>query len=830
LIILNLSTNDPNKPHNCLGERKDRMIRRKARHPIVVSCIAALGITAGALVATVAPTKALPAALTAAQAAPPPPGPEQTLKDLGISGYVNHLSVQPGQTETFMVSSETSQYSVQMMRLYNMDSDPRGPGIQETPISAPANGTHAGFHQDLGLGSYVTVPDNSALRLSRSFTITAWISPTTIPGSTWNLLASPDTPAHSPRPQGIVTKWSDNTGYGLYLDKTGSLSLSLGAGGHTVSVSTGVPLRPSIPSFPGWKATANNDPSLGSPQGVRSTWYFVAAAYDAKTGAVTLYQNPATDISDPTSRLVTKQSGLNQIDENRSPLRIGAGSAASDAVGDVYNGKIDDPRIYPTSLSAAQLKTIEHGASPTAALANWDFSRGISSDRVYDSGPHGLNGTAVNLPERGVTGHNWDASEDDYRVAPDQYGAIYFHQDDLGDARWKPGFQYKVPQDLESGVYAAKLQAGDKTFYVPFFVRPQKGTATASTALVIPTFSYYAYGKIGSSPWAMSLYSRHVDGSGVSYSSFLRPLTTMQPVSQNPRHFAGDMQLVYWLHTQGQKVDILTDQDVQAEGASLLKRYRVVITGQHPEYISGPERAAFATYEHTGRLMYLGGNGFYWVTGLAKSGKYIEVRRRDGTQAWQAAPGESHLSTTGEEGGLWQARGLPPQQIVGEGFDAQGYGGPNGTATDSRPYERTPDSTRPDVAFVFKGIGPNESIGNFPSLYYPSNGPAGDELDRVDYALGSPPNTVVLGTATGFSNGYQFVIEDLNASDSMEGGPDNPLVRSDIAYAKFSGGGAFFSVGSISWDSSLLYNGGNNNVSQITKNVLDTFSSPSPLP
>jgi hypothetical protein len=37
-----------------------------------------------------------------------------------------------------------------------------------------------------------------------------------------------------------------------------------------------------------------------------------------------------------------------------------------------------------------------------------------------------------------------------------------------------------------------------------------------------------------------------------------------------------------------------------------------------------------------------------------------------------------------------------------------------------------------------------------------------------------------------------------------------------------------FSAGSISWTSSLLYNGGNNNVSKMSKNVLDTLTSPLP--
>jgi N,N-dimethylformamidase len=188
------------------------------------------------------------------------------------------------------------------------------------------------------------------------------------------------------------------------------------------------------------------------------------------------------------------------------------------------------------------------------------------------------------------------------------------------------------------------------------------------------------------------------------------------------------------------------------------------------------------------------------------------------------------LSTTGEEGGLWRFRGLSPQQLVGVGFAAQGYNGPHGAATSGRPYTRTPNSFRPEVAFIFAGIGPNEPIGDFYNFYYPAGGAAGDELDRADYTLGTPANTLVVAKATGFSDGYQYVVEELNQSDSQESGDVNPLVEADMAYTKFLGGGAVFTVGSIAWDSSLLVNNSTNNVSRITDNVLRTFAAEAPLP
>ena len=71
--------------------------------------------------------------------------------------------------------------------------------------------------------------------------------------------------------------------------------------------------------------------------------------------------------------------------------------------------------------------------------------------------------------------------------------------------------------------------------------------------------------------------------------------------------------------------------------------------------------------------MYLGGNGFYWVTALDESGTLIELRRWGGTRTWHAAPGEWHISLTGEPGGIWRDRGLAPQALAGVGFSAQGF-------------------------------------------------------------------------------------------------------------------------------------------------------------
>jgi N,N-dimethylformamidase len=214
--------------------------------------------------------------------------------------------------------------------------------------------------------------------------------------------------------------------------------------------------------------------------------------------------------------------------------------------------------------------------------------------------------------------------------------------------------------------------------------------------------------------------------------------------------------------------------------------------------------------------MYLGGNGFYWVTSVDPEKPHVvEVRRGiAGTRAWESPPGEGYHSTTGEPGGLWRYRGRAPNRIAGIGFTAQGWDGR------APGYTRQPGSFDPRAAFIFEGIGANEIIGDFGLGL---GGASGDELDRVDRRLGTPYHTVVLASSSGHHSAVLPVIEDYNQFDLKFIGRENWQVRADMVYFETPNGGAVFSTGSIAWCGSLSYNGYNNNASRVTENVLRKF-------
>jgi N,N-dimethylformamidase len=108
-------------------------------------------------------------------------------------------------------------------------------------------------------------------------------------------------------------------------------------------------------------------------------------------------------------------------------------------------------------------------------------------------------------------------------------------------------------------------------------------------------------------------------------------------------------------------------------------------------------------------------------------------------------------------------------------------------------------------------------------------GAAGFEIDRYDHELGSPPNTIILATATGFSDSYQHVIEEVGMMNAGQGGTVNKRVRAEMTFMETGNGGAVFSASSIAWSGSLSHNGYENNVSRITANVLRRFAADGPL-
>jgi len=750
---------------------------------------------------------------------------------IAISGYTDKVSVAPGDEIAIMTSVENSSTAqVQIVRLIHGDEHPDGPGFVEELIDASVNGTHDVRKQFVDTGNAVVVEDpNAKLAIDGPITIWSYVFPTM--------------PAKGR--QVILGRFSlaETAGYALGLTHEGRLTFWVGDGSDTDEIVSDVPM-------------------------IHHTWYFVFASYDPRSGTAILHQEA---VINPYNGRLGRVAPFQHTSTVEQKLRVKAKTPTSSFMwaaahnnalvrGDfkdfVFNGKIDRSGVLDIALPTSAIAAAREGSFEQAhVVAHWDTTAGYGADgiddTVIDISGNGLHGTGINRPVRAMTGYNWSGKHDDWRVAANEYGGIAFHEDAVMDCEWAPTVVWRVPEGTRSGAYAARVSAGDTEDHIPFFVRPS-GPA-APILYLMPTNSYLAYANemivhhvpVGQAIMAhapvlndleadyyqdprygRSTYDHHSDGAGVCFTSWKRPIINMRPRWRSSAigttwQFPRDLSLIAWLEHHKYEYDVATDHDLAAN-PDLLTAYKVVLTGSHPEYWSEQGLNSLEDYvADGGRLMYLGGNGFYWVISYRDNEpEFMEVRKGEaGMRAWQAEPGEYYHQTSAERGGIWRNRARPPQKLTGVGFTTQGF-------DECHPYRRMPDSYHRSVSWIFDGVD-GEVFGDFGLAL---GGAAGLETERYDLELGTPPHTLLLASSTSWSDNYASVNEDILFNHPGTLGTQSPTVRADMTYFTSANDGAVFSTGSIAWMSALPCFNFENNVSQIMKNVLNAFQKPGSLP
>src|SRR5579872_6332754 len=240
-----------------------------------------------------------------------------------VMGYPDRWSVAPGETVRFMVSClDGERYDAQIVQLKQPDAGPLATPFAPMPVAAPCNGTHPGRRQTIPIGSLAVVSAHEALALTGSFTVAAYVWPTT--------------PAKGR--QAIMGTWSDATqsGFGIEIDAQGALTVRIGAGaGRVAELSSRAPLS-------------------------TRRWYLAAVAFDAERGTLTLWQEPlsAHDFHPERAAVVTAPATVRPAGASQ-PLTFAAwstgtahGPSAWGGLGFAchFNGRIDRPRVAQGAL------------------------------------------------------------------------------------------------------------------------------------------------------------------------------------------------------------------------------------------------------------------------------------------------------------------------------------------------------------------------------------------------------------------------------------------------------------------------------------------------
>ncbi len=725
----------------------------------------------------------------------------------GIVGYCDPWSARPGETISFKVSSvENRPFMSAVVRVRHGDPNPAGPGMKLIPIPGLGEGRHDGLAQVARPGSYghapaPRLPDNGVVhfvvnvRCLKRFASLQCLMAVQEPGSGRHL------------------------GLGL---RDGELVLFVSSGGNVI-VPTGLVLAEDGLALRQRRVRSGSRRSAGRTRGARAA----PRGDRTRTRHRVCSRGVAADL-----RIVG--------DELRRAARAPSRPSSST---DSSKRRASAPALRPISPQA----WAPCGIAPDRALAAWDFASDMTSQTFADRGQGALHGAFVNLPTRAMKGSNWSGREMAWRHAPDEYGAVHFHSDDVGDVGWRESLELTIPEDLPSGVYALRVDNGLASDHIPFFVLPHaKRRSRAKIVYLASTLTYLAYANHARGNWdaafqaraaawgaspnnpdqfrdfGFSTYNYHPDGSGVALSSRRRPVLSMRPGyltfpdarGSGLRHLPADSHLTDWLEEKGFAFDVVTDEDLDAHGVDLIRDYPLMVTGSHPEYHTAAMLDALELYRAGGgNLCYLGGNGFYWRIARSSEPPWaMEVRRAEsGIRAWAAEPGEYYNQFDGAYGGTLAAQRTA---AASPGRDRlRGAGVLRGQSVSANAGVRRPcrrlDLRRRRGRHVRRLRAVGRRRGGL----------------RARSGLARPRHfsrAVVLARSEGHGPSFLGVPEDILTHTMAVGGKVE--IEAHMVYGCNEVGGQIFSTGSITFCGSLSHNGYDNPVSRILENVVRRFS------
>ena len=356
-----------------------------------------------------------------------------------IIGYCNPLRGRPGEHLGFYISSSGGKpFRARVVRIICADPNPQGPGLDIREVPSGIGGPYAGQEQVVPIGSCGMAPlpslgDHSALSCTFN------VRPTRLDQDFRAIWTLQDAEAAKALIIGI---------------DRGELVLILRSDGREDRAATGLRL------------------DVGQ-------WYALDVALTDASAAVAVKLKP---IGSRATKEASVDVALGAAVGFRAWTRATIAALWSRRPLHCFNGQIEAPTIRAGKSGA--------GGQPIAA---WDFSQAIDQQTFPDTGPHKCDGTFVNIPTRAVRGSNWDGSEMNWRHAPQHYGAVHFHDDDLSDCKWSESVSLDIPSEWESGIYGLEVSNDLGSDTIPFFVLPSLDAPRKAVALRVSTFTYLAY-------------------------------------------------------------------------------------------------------------------------------------------------------------------------------------------------------------------------------------------------------------------------------------------------------------------------------------------------
>ncbi|HQJ35542.1 MAG TPA: hypothetical protein PL156_10305 [Rhodoglobus sp.] len=650
-----------------------------------------------------------------------------------MRAYLSSLSVAPG-AAVDIHGSGIDQAQLVVREHMHSDPHPDGPGIVAHEclwgrgvVDAPLVGA--------SLGSFAIAPD--ALSGLSAFTLSMWVRPTDL-GRT-----------------SVLASWKSRSGTATLGLIDSRLVLEHAGERHVLDHC----LRERSWAFVGLAA--------GHARALRSDGATLFASFWGRSGGPFL--SAALDCD------LRPEGGVLQL-------------ATRDGRSGELDGRVAGIRVHDVALDVVELMNVMNGVGATPVV-EWELA-----DRTDpDSAPPVRGGRAalaiVNAPMRSTDVPPALESSGRQLCAN---GSLHFHRDDTEDCAWPTIGRIEVPETARPGIYSAQLLSGADRYELPFVVsRPGEVT------LLVPTLTWQAYANLGRDvTWpGLSHYSLHSDGSPVTVTTSRRPSQTFAPSARlevdagdgfatgtNATHLMmADLYAWYWLR---QELDdlcgVIDDRDLHEYGARALDGTKVLVLSAHPEYWTAAMLDGLEEYiERGGSVVYLGGNGLYWVTSLHPTKPHLmEIRRWGGSQTWSIEEPDRLHQFEPRIGGLWEDAGRPPNSTVGVGFAGFGNG-------PSLRFVRTAESYDPRWSWIFDGLETDRFGGGG------LNHGAGNEFDAFDSSLPPRGDSVVIASSLPTTEDHFGTFERRGTR------APSADVRCDMVLTHTPAGGWVLAVGSI---------------------------------
>lgn len=676
-----------------------------------------------------------------------------------IRAYVDHQSVEPGETLRVHASG-TGRADLRVRWWEHSDPNPRGPGVvvADCPWGA---GVVQLTEVDTRVGSYGVA--RGVLPTDSDFSIALWHLPTNLErGAT-------------------LIAWNGSAGPVALTIDGGRLILKM----PTESVPTAIRLRERQWSFVGVSVRlgiGQTPPSVG-----------VFGGYWGRTGGPLIeeFHLPLSHAPGDSSLCIGSPIGSRRGDLDGIVAGVGVWDAALDIVDlmDVMSGM---------------------GVKPTR---EWAMDDVRDADRVPSLTATAMDMELFNAPARSSQVPA-PLSSDGHPLV--RSGSVHFHTDDLEDCSWPVVQNVTIPADAASGFYTVTLSNESCAIEVPFIV-----AGRSSSVLLVPTLTWQAYGNLGRDPRMFpgrSHYSLHGDGSPVIVSTCLRPCPTLEPHARLEVDagdgFADNQAVVthlmmadlyawHWLRTEGVEPVVMDDRALHANGAAALDGVRVLVLSAHPEYWTSSMLDALQEYiGRGGHVIYLGGNGLYWVTSLHPSKPHLmEVRRWGGSQTCSVEEVDRRHQFEDRLGGLWAGSTRPPNALVGVGFAGFGAG-------PSMTFERRASSYADEWAWAFDGVeGPTLGGDGI-------NVGACNEFDSFSPALAPDGRSTILASSIPTSNDHFGVYEAGGGRAPADG------IEADLVATVNRSGAMTLALSSITASGCLVVHGQDTPMKRLCSNFL----------